>query len=440
MKNFFRTFLGNLSKINNWIWSSISESKQKRIRPFIKFLIAITLLFSCLSLYSKWNDVPKHTDVIEVSCLKYKQPTTDSTADWNPIAMITYEINTSKMLRPKLRAGDIHVRYRNWKPDKTYNPDNYPNRQSFVNDSIAINSNYWKAAKLKREIVEAKAFGHPYDKEMEELSTILSDEYSIDRLKSQLDLAAAYQMQLIDSLRLKLNDKDSLAAWIDNPTDDLYALFFFQIKCKWNISDYKNFTSDAFHDGDANAKALGFWGYQDSAYFQNHYFLRHNQNKVSISDKEKVEGVQNPLVSPNWYSLFDISQSYFDIKLLGESIDSITLKFDFVGATDFSQMDPKPDAIDMSSITFSDPVKIAQIKKNGLMFHAHFKEKDGVQKIRLFAITALTCLFTPMIMIWLVNIIVLIITGINRARRKKTHKEVLERPVIQNQTTAKTDS
>ena len=82
-------------------------------------------------------------------------------------------------------------------------------------------------------------------------------------------------------------------------------------------------------------------------------------------------------------------------------------------------MIPKPDTIAMSSITFSDPKKIAQIKKNGLSFHAHFKEKDGLQTIRLFAVTALMCVFTPLLLMCLINVIILIIAGVTSISHHK---------------------
>ena len=143
---------------------------------------------------------------------------------------------------------------------------------------------------------------------------------------------------------------------------------------------------------------------------------------VGISDKDIIDKVENPLKCPKWNSKFNISQSYFNINLKCESVDSVILIFDFVGSTDFSQMIPKPDIIDMSSITFSDPKKIAQIKENGLTFHAHFKEKDGLQTIRLFAATALMCLFTPRLLMFLVNFIVLVISGIKHLHHHKANR------------------
>lgn len=404
---------------------NVSESKDTRFRTVIDFLVALTLFLTCLYLYSKWNDVPKHTDKIEVACLNYRQPLSDTISEWSPVAIIDYEINTSKLLRPELRAGDIHVKYKNWKPYKRYDSLNHNiSRDVYVRDSIALHSDYWRLATLERRYLSAELNGDIVEERAKDLWAFISkhpNQFDKEMIASQLESDVAYQNGLLNSL--KSYTGDSISWWIDNPTEDLFALFFFQINCKWNISDHKDYTSDPFLDESNNAKAIGFWGYRDSTYYQNHYFLRLDKNKVGISDKEKVEGIDNPLVCPKWYSMFDISQSYFDISLTCVSIDSVVLKFDFVGATDFSEMRPKPDIVGMSSITFSNSQKIEQIKKNGLVFHAHFKEKDGIQTIRLFAVTAMMCVFTPKLLVCIVNLIMLIIAGIRDYRLKKTKKK-----------------
>lgn len=425
MRNIFNAIRKHLSSFNDWMWLNVSESKKTRFRTVTDFLVALIVFITCLFLYGKWNDVPKHTDIIEVACLKYRQPLSDTISDWNPVAIITYEINTSKLLRPRLRAGDIHVSYKNWKPYKRYDSLNLPvSRDTYVNDSLALHSDYWKLATLKRNTIAAIVSGKHSEDKMKELSNFISNrpnQFDEKSIHSQLESAVELQNRLLDSL--KTYTKDSISWWIDNPTEDLYALFFFQINCRWNISEHKDYTSDPFRDDSSNAKAIGFWGYKDSAYYQNHYFLRLDKKRVDISDKDKIEGVDNPLISPKWYSMFDISQSYFDIALTSVSIDSVILKFDFVGATDFSEMNPKPDFIDMSSVSFSNPQKIEQIKKTGLVFHAHFKEKDGVQTIRLFAVTALMCVFTPKLLICIVNLIMLIIAGIRDCKLNKIKKK-----------------
>lgn len=98
----------------------------------------------------------------------------------------------------------------------------------------------------------------------------------------------------------------------------------------------------------------------------------------------------NTMISvPNWFTLEDISQQYYKIQLKSEKIDSISLRIDFCGVTEFSHMIPEPDERGMSYIVFSDTKKINRILTNGLEFHASFKELSNMQQIRLFLLTSI---------------------------------------------------
>lgn len=424
MRSPVRFNLGQMLSLNNKMSLNASDSNKSNLMTWINILVALPLFVYCLYLYSKWNEVPIHTDEIEVACLKYKQPASDSISDWTPVAEITYEINTSKKLPGLLRKGDIHVNFSNhWKPYKHYANSNI-SRDVFIRDSLALHSDFWRIAKLKKHIVEAKLNGTSYDNDLKELTKIVSSRYTkydIDRINSQLKSAYQYQKTMLDSLSLLV--KDDKTSWLNNPTKDLYALYYFHINCNWNITSHDDHTIDPDIQNLSDAKKITFCGYKGNNYYLNYFFLKSSEKPVSISDADMIQKVENPLNSPKWYSKFDISQSYFKVTLRCEAIDSVILKFNFVGATDFSEMTPKPDVIEMSSITFSDPYKIEQIKKNGLNFHAHFKEKDGLQTIRLFAITALMCVFTPTILMFLVSLVMLIISYIRNFRQYKRNKE-----------------
>ena len=98
----------------------------------------------------------------------------------------------------------------------------------------------------------------------------------------------------------------------------------------------------------------------------------------------------NTMISvPSWFTLEDISQQYYKIKLNSEKIDSISLRIDFCGVTEFSHISPEPDEKGMSYIVFSDTKKINRILCNGLEFHAGFKELSNMQQIRLFLLTSI---------------------------------------------------
>lgn len=107
------------------------------------------------------------------------------------------------------------------------------------------------------------------------------------------------------------------------------------------------------------------------------------------SDVYKVSGsnAYHHLVKPSIFSLYDMSQSYYNISLNGE-FDRGYLEIDCTGATDFSEMYPQPDLTTMSSIIFTNDEKIRIIKRNGLKFHAEFKELKNKQNARVFVLSA----------------------------------------------------
>ena len=109
------------------------------------------------------------------------------------------------------------------------------------------------------------------------------------------------------------------------------------------------------------------------------------------------------MTTPPWGRLEDISQAYITLKLESYTIDSIVINLNFVGATEFSQMDPIPDKVGMSNIIFNDPVKIYKIKANGLRFHARFIELENWQQIRVFTVTAIMSAFVLIFVVFAIS-------------------------------------
>lgn len=85
---------------------------------------------------------------------------------------------------------------------------------------------------------------------------------------------------------------------------------------------------------------------------------------------------------------FDISQCYYHLTLdIPQGGNNSKLVIDFGGSTDFSEMHPIPDKITMSSIEFTDSLKIRRIGLDGLWMHAKFNHLENLQIMRLFVIT-----------------------------------------------------
>lgn len=101
---------------------------------------------------------------------------------------------------------------------------------------------------------------------------------------------------------------------------------------------------------------------------------------------------------PHWYSKYDLSQSVYELKITGDCREYSKLVIDFIGATQFSHMEPEPDVVTMSSIEFNDPQKLGKIMSRGLKFHATFTELQNWQSSRMFFITAFLCALLAIIL------------------------------------------
>lgn len=87
----------------------------------------------------------------------------------------------------------------------------------------------------------------------------------------------------------------------------------------------------------------------------------------------------------------DISRAIISYKCNG-ALNMNSLRINFIGATDFSVMNPIPDSCDYNSIVFTDSVKLSQIKSNGIIFHTKFPDMENLQQTRNFVITLILSL------------------------------------------------
>lgn len=114
------------------------------------------------------------------------------------------------------------------------------------------------------------------------------------------------------------------------------------------------------------------------------YILATNKDKVNVASLEFPDNKNNGF--PNIFKLKDITQAYYRIKVNSKTIDSLRVIADFVGATEFSGMESRPDIISMSSIEFNDFQRKPVL--NEITFHASFKETENIQVVRCFFLTA----------------------------------------------------
>ena len=94
------------------------------------------------------------------------------------------------------------------------------------------------------------------------------------------------------------------------------------------------------------------------------------------------------------------------------------LEIDCTGATDFSEMYPQPDLTTMSSIIFTDEEKIRIIKRNGLKFHAEFKELKNKQNARVFVLSAVMSALIALFVTFLIMAIYKISLEVKSKKKK----------------------
>jgi len=133
---------------------------------------------------------------------------------------------------------------------------------------------------------------------------------------------------------------------------------------------------------------------RDTAYIKDCYFnYERLMRDFWIRDREhkiKLTGMFMPfstsITRPKWYSLYDISQSYFTIKLLTNSIDSVSLTVDLVGASEFFTINDKPTDVYGNKIIFNKRMKPGD--EITIKFYARCKDLENLQTVRVFFITA----------------------------------------------------
>lgn len=216
------------------------------------------------------------------------------------------------------------------------------------------------------------------------------DKDSIDRIKdSILILTTGTESDLYKEINLS-NRTKILDNFLESHQDLNNNIFYFAYGYNkseinsYNQKPYLNYIASKF---DNSEDSLGMLSYVTST---KKYFCRSEFyiSKTFGLEQQNIYS-RGELGGPIWYRFEDISQSYYNIRLCTNSIDSLTLKLDFNGVVDFSNMIPEPDIKGMGFIEFQNQDKIRQIQQNGLQFYGKFKELENMQTVRLLAVTTI---------------------------------------------------
>ena len=390
-------------------WSMFPRPEDTKVRSFFEIAVCVIAFLLCMRLYYVWNRLPVHNDDIDVACLAFNPP---DNQEWYPVANIVYRMNMSNVLNKNEKGGIKAFFNENWKiADTNDSIDSKERTAREINDLKILSTLRWKLIKQKNRVLSLRNQHNNYREdsiEYEKIALKAAKEGlyfgNIEEIKRQQDLLKDDCFNRVCRLQ---NKQNPLMQYFTFPYSNADAIYYVRASSGWSIQNYsdKSIREKCQYvavDGDTIGAKITKWLMHDNTFIQDFFLIKMSQDRALFTP---ISFEENPMHQPKITSPFDISQSYFKVRFKPVDIDSIRLTFDFVGATDFSRIDPEPDLITMSSITFSNPEKIEKISKNGLKFHAHFKELENVQSFRLFGLAAL---FSALIAMFIANFILAI--------------------------------
>lgn len=123
------------------------------------------------------------------------------------------------------------------------------------------------------------------------------------------------------------------------------------------------------------------------------YLYGYTENtKVPVS-------ILKSLYEPQFYSLYDISQTFFHLTLgLPNDFESknCLIDVDFGGVVELSNIYPEPDVKTMSGFKYLNKEKIDYIRKNDLWLHIKSPQWENLQILRLFIVTTVWGFFVAL--------------------------------------------
>lgn len=279
--------------------------------------------------------------------------------------------------------------------------------------ALFLTYNLWHEVPVRTIVLQTEFEPNKAHTDMDTIFKTLNIQISIPMTKTTLDpdgqpkcvlnLSLDKSNKKNSNINLKINDSTSLSKDME----------FLSNSTSYNQSENKNITEtypQLFAEKDLLYFAYGYncnplntmalrnseqldpeKKYYSKILRNRNFFTRKNFEYYSDSLGQIISYTftSGDLASPVWYRLEDISQSYFNIRLMSKTIDSLAFRIDFVGVVDFSDMIPQPDEQGVGYIEFRQKEKIKTIQEKGLLFHANFKELENRQTVRLLFISVL---------------------------------------------------
>lgn len=377
-----------------------------RTYSIVEIIIYILIFGLCIYLFLAWNYISTTHLFISVDNLDKKDLSKDSCVYYDKYCNIYYTFERTK----GMHFNDDQTRRLSEGRIENYGEDKYPSIRVYVhkykpNDPFMPSLANSIMMDLYKNVMQQKTLD---DFEFKSIDKAL-------RFFQEVDSSATFDF--CDRYAYAMNVKDKTI-------DSLRNVFFKSTEVNPGKTLFHIYSEDGYSVG-VQEKCL-----KDSTSELNCYmnqgktidsYWRESYTAVDTLDSYSYEVRRNRKRSfisylnlfsyfsrrslfhkPSYLAIEDISQSYVSFRIDTHTIDSMNVRLDFVGSTEFSSMTPAPDEIGMSYIEFHDPQKIAKIRNDGLFFLAKFKDLEGVQQIRLFGVTAM---MSGMLSIFLVFVV-----------------------------------
>ena len=381
------------------------------VRSIIEIIVFLTIICLCGFLYYRWNVVPQRSFEFNVENLGtnrvFDSKKNDITADSLSLGIACHVKYVIPMTTHQEFVKDSTMFSTTFYPIYSYQKYSKLIETTFVKDSIVRNSSSYITCFYGDSIIDGimKETGL-----YEKYESWRNREYDGKEVLSYLQtLKAEAESDLCyhpDSSILVFSKHYGTLPYFSTKSgeiDTVYHGLNYEVKYK-NVGNTNSYTNSYFW-------SEGSWAIfpYDSLHtsekhsFGSEQFLPSNRKQWNEYNFLLPFRGGHPMETPSWLRLEDISQTYVDLKINSFTVDSIVLCMDFVGVTDFSNMEPSPDSIGMSKIIFSDPIKIFKIRADGLKFHAKFRELENIQEIRVFTVTTVMSAFTLALVIFVIS-------------------------------------
>lgn len=381
------------------------------VRSIIEIIVFLTIICLCGFLYYRWNVVPQRSFEFNVENLGtnrvFDSKKNDITADSLSLGIACHVKYVIPMTTHQEFVKDSTMFSTTFYPIYSYQKYSKLIETTFVKDSIVRNSSSYITCFYGDSIIDGimKETGL-----YEKYESWRNREYDGKEVLSYLQtLKAEAESDLCyhpDSSILVFSKHYGTLPYFSTKSGEIDTVYHgLNYEVKYKIVGNTNSYTNSF-----------FWSEGSWAIFP--YDSLHTSEKHSFGSEQFLPSNRRqwneynfllpfrggyPMEAPSWLRLEDISQAYVDLKINSFTVDSIVLCMDFVGVTDFSNMEPSPDSIGMSKIIFSDPIKIFKIRADGLKFHAKFRELENIQEIRVFTVTTVMSAFTLALVIFVIS-------------------------------------